>query len=213
MTYQIYDLFPTPLLTHKNFLSQEYFEQVKNLVINSEFIDGIDPKYKVHPTVSKNILKNLPIVKEEIIETFKEYARNVLRVNFDIDFVIGSSWGTMTKPGEESKPHVHSNYYYSGCYYISDEPSAIEFSLGPSVYNYHERFMLRYIENNVYNNNKLIYYPEKNEIIFFPAYLKHQISKNKSNTNRYSIAFNIHPSGYYGLHDSQIHIQVIDDLD
>jgi uncharacterized protein (TIGR02466 family) len=213
MTYQIYDLFPTPLLTHKNFLPQEYLEQVQNVVINSEFIDSNNSKYEIHPTVSKNILKSLPIIKEEIMETFKEYARNVLRINFDTDFVMGSSWGTMTKPGEESSPHTHSNYYYSGCYYISDEPSAIHFSLGPSVYNYHERFMLRYIDNNVYNNNKIVYHPEKNEIIFFPAYLKHQISRNESDTNRYSVAFNIHPTGYYGLHDSQIHIQVIDDLD
>lgn len=213
MSYQIYDLFPTPILTHKNFLPDEYAEQVQNLVINSEFVDRSDSKYGVHPTVSKNILKHLPLIKEEIMETFKEYARNVLRVDVSIDFVMGSSWGTMTKPGEESKPHVHSNYYYSGCYYLSDNPSPIEFFLGPSVYNYHERFMLRYIDNNNYNTNRIVYPAEKNEIIFFPAYLKHQISKNNSDENRYSVAFNIHPSGFYGRHDSQIHIQVIDDLD
>lgn len=213
MTHQVYDLFPTPLLTYKNFLPEEYINQIQNVLVNAEFIDRSDEKYGVRPTVSKNILKHLPVVKEEILETFKEYARNILKIDFSIDFAIGSSWGTLTKPGEESKPHVHSNYYYSGCYYISDDPSALEFSLGPSVYNYHERFMLRYVENNFYNNNKLLYYPEKNEIVFFPAYLKHQITKNKSNENRYSIAFNIHPTGVYGLHDSQIHVQIIDDLD
>ncbi len=213
MTYQIYDLFPTPLLTQQNFLSKENLEKVQNIVFNAEFFDHSNEKYGVNPTVSKNILKTLPEVKQEITETFKEYARNILRIDFSIDFVIGSCWGTLTKPGQESRPHVHSNYYYSGCYYITDEPSAIEFHLGPSVYNHHERFMFKYLEHNAYNNNKLIYYPVKNEIIFFPAYLKHQITKNTSDKNRYSLAFNIHPSGGYGRHDSQLHIPVIDDLD
>jgi uncharacterized protein (TIGR02466 family) len=209
----MYDLFPTPLLTYQDFLSEEYVKQVENLVANTEFEDKSNEVYGVNPSVSKNILKQVPEVKQEIIETFKEYARNILRIDFNVDFVIGSSWATLTKPGQRSSPHIHANYYYSGCYYVTDEPSSIEFQLGSSVYNHHERFMFKYIEHNKYNNNRLIYYPSKNEIIFFPSCLKHQIAKNDSNKNRHSIAFNIHPCGIYGRNDSQLHIQVIDDLD
>ncbi len=206
-------MFPTPLLIHKNFLPEEYFNQVKNLVENADYDGNTNLQYKVQASVSKNILKHLPIIKEEIIETFKEYARNILGIDSTIDFVIGSSWGTMTKPKEDSQPHTHANYYYSGCFYISENPSPIEFHLGPWIYNHHERFLFNYTQINQYNSNKITYHPEKNEIIYFPSYVKHQITENTSNENRYSLAFNIFPDGIYGDYDSKIHLKVIDDLD
>lgn len=213
MTYQIHHIFPTPLLSHKNFLPKEYLDQVIDCAIKQEYKSGHYENNKVKSSITNNFLKNLPWFKEEITETFKEYAYNILKVDMNVGFKIGSSWTTLTHPNNNSKSHTHANYYYTGCFYLTGDPSPIEFHLGSSVYNYHERFFLNYSEMNEYNANVISYQPEQNEIIFFPSYLKHGIGTNTSNEDRYSMAFNIHPVGTYGNLDSTIHIEVIDDLD
>ena len=213
MSYEIHHMFATPLLTHKNFLPQEYFYELIAYSLAEEYESIPNADGKVRATVSKNFLKKLPWLKEEIIETFKEYARNILRVDPSIDFKIGSSWVSLTDPGHESKDHTHANYYYSGCFYLSDDPSSIDFSLGSYIYNFHERFLFKYAEVNEYNSNRISYHGEKNEILFFPSHVKHRISKNTSDTPRYSLAFNIHPVGRYGMLDSSIHVDIIEDID
>ena len=219
MTHEIINIFPTPILSCRNFLPEQYINELINMLENCEYIlyddeDDIERSKKVNQSKSQNILRDFPVVKNEIIETFKEYAYNVLKVEMSkVNFKIGSSWGVKLFPGGKSRKHTHANYYYSGVLYLTENPSPIEFLLGPHVYNFHERFMFDYSEGNQYNANKLTYNPEINEILFFPAYLKHHITQNKLDQIRYSIAFNIHPSGIYGRKDSTVHIEVIDDLD
>jgi len=213
MNHKVHNIFSTPLFSHKNFIPQEYFFEIEQEVKNAEYEPLHNGKDKVFMSTSKNFLKKLPSLKKKITETFKEYAYNTLSIDQSVEFVVGSSWSTMTSPNGESTEHTHANYYYSGCYYITENPSPINFFLGPYIYNYHERFLFNYKRLNQYNSNKISYVPEKNELIFFPSYVKHQIEKNESDKNRYSIAFNFHPSGIYGREDSSIHVQVIDDLD
>lgn len=217
--HNIIDVFPTPILSYKNFLPEQYVNELKNMLKNCEYLlydneDEIERKNNVTQSKSQNILREFPVVKNEIIETFKEYAYNVLKVEMmELDFKIGSSWGVKLVPGADSIKHTHANYYYSGVLYLTENPSAINFFLGPHVYNFHERFMFDYSEVNQYNANRLTYIPEINEILFFPSHLKHQISRNTSDAVRYSIAFNIHPSGIYGRKDSTVHVEVVDDLE
>lgn len=216
MTHEIINIFPTPMLSCKNFLPEQHINELHNMLKNCEYTPTEFPEFAspgLQASVSNNILKQFPIVKNEIIETFKEYAYNIIKVDEKLDFKMGSSWGVKILPGGMSRKHIHANYYYSGCLYVTENPSSIEFLLGPHVYNYHDRFLFKYSEVNQYNANKVTYDPQINEILFFPAYLKHQVSRNNTDENRYSIAFNIHPSGIYGKHDSTIHIEVIDDLD
>jgi uncharacterized protein (TIGR02466 family) len=211
MSYQLYPIFSTPLFIYKDFLPEKNLNELLELAKQQEYVS--EGEKKVKASVSNNFLRHFPDVKEEILETFKEYVRNILRVQPDLDFKIGSSWTTMTEPQCESNEHTHANYYYSGVLYLSENPSAINFYLGSYIYNYHERFLFEYSEVNEYNSNKISYIPQKNELIFFPAYVKHQVSINLTNEDRYSMAFNIHPSGKYGKRDSSIHVEVIEDLD
>jgi uncharacterized protein (TIGR02466 family) len=225
--HNIIEVFPTPILSYKNFLPEQYVNELRHMLenceytiydeegeIESEYPTGVERKKQVDQSKSQNILREFPAVKNEIIETFKEYAYNVLKVEMmKLDFKIGSSWGVRIVPGADSIKHTHANYYYSGVLYLTENPSPINFFLGPHVYNFHERFLFNYSEVNQYNANRLTYIPEINEILFFPSHLKHQISRNTSDAVRYSIAFNIHPSGIYGKKDSTVHVEVVDDLE
>ena len=215
MTYQIHHIFPIPLFSYKNFLSEEYFDEVTKFAFDQTFKNRVYPNEnnKVRAGSTKNFLKDLPWLKNQIIELFNEYTKNVLLVDDNLEFAIGSSWITLTEPGSDSNQHIHPNYYYTGCFYLSDSPSPISFFKGTTVYNHEERFQFKFGGVNQYNSNSISYTPEKNEILFLPSYLSHKISKNTSNQNRYSLGFNIHPIGVYGSRDSTIHVQIIDDLD
>jgi uncharacterized protein (TIGR02466 family) len=213
MSYQIHHIFPTPLISYKNFLPEEYFDEAKKIIMAEEYENYHNRTGLTKSTTTKNILKKIPWLNEEIIETFKEYIRNIHMVDMSVDFKIGSSWGTLTEPDGFCQWHTHGNYYYSGCMYFSENCSPISFGSASYMYDYHQRFMFKYAEVNKYNSNEMKYLPQKNEILFFPSYVRHAIAKNKTNEDRYSIAFNIHPTGIYGEHDSTIHIEVIDDLD
>jgi len=43
-----------------------------------------------------------------------------------------------------------------------------------------------------------------NTLILFPSNLRHKIDVNKSDKDRYSLAFNINPSGYIGGRDGRV---------
>ena len=41
-------------------------------------------------------------------------------------------------------------------------------------------------------------------IIFFPSDIQHKIAENKTNKDRYSLAFNFYPVGNIGVRDSNV---------
>jgi uncharacterized protein (TIGR02466 family) len=211
MIYKVHDIFATPVFSSKDFLSEENLKDLFESAKNEE--------YKKTPSESKisltnNFLKKFPTIKNDILKVFDDYCLNILKINLEeLQFKMGSSWTTLTKPNDTSHQHFHSNYYYSGVIYLSENPSPISFYLGPYIYNFRERFTFNHTHTNKYNTDKVSYYPEKNELIFFPSYVTHQIEKNISDKDRYSLAFNIHPSGVYGQKDSKIHVEVFDDLE
>ena len=61
-----------------------------------------------------------------------------------------------------------------------------------------------------FSSNEVAHTPSMGQVVFFPSYLTHQISKNRSEEDRFSIAFNILPNGIFGLHDSTANISVLE---
>ena len=74
--------------------------------------------------------------------------------------------------------------------------------------------MLEYVKEenfNIFNARSWQYSPENGLIVMFPAELWHRIEKNRSNTTRYSLAFNVMPVGQigYSTHDSHCTINLL----
>ena len=61
-------------------------------------------------------------------------------------------------------------------------------------------------EWNAFNSDIWKIEPVPNTLLIFPSLLQHSILKNKSDKNRYSIAFNVLPTGRFGQGDSTIYI-------
>ena len=53
-------------------------------------------------------------------------------------------------------------------------------------------------ERNMFNSEIFDFKPKKSHLIVFPSTLDHQVMVNRSTITRYSLAFNLFPTGTWG---------------
>jgi uncharacterized protein (TIGR02466 family) len=146
------------------------------------------------------LLKKYPRIEKILLNKFKEVAKENLY--YENDFIISTSWMSRTEPGGYSQMHMHKNSFYSGVYYFNEydeDSSALEFETPLTSY---PDFQLIPTEFNVMNSNSWRIWPQKNLLVLFPSFVRHGVLENRSNETRYSLAFNIVPTGHYGEGDS-----------
>lgn len=204
--FQIFPLFPqTVSISHLTEVdSKKTMNILKKLEwMKTDFSKQFPMKGQNYVTCSFNILSNFKGLEEMFNEHVSLYIKNVLK--YETQFKIFTCWATKTEPESYSRLHNHSNSWLSGVYYPEgDKDFKISFMDSKT-----EWFMDRPIEYNTYNESSKEFTANKNMLIIFPSYLRHQILPNKSKKDRYSIAFNIMPVGqinYPG--DSQIDLNI-----
>jgi len=131
---------------------------------------------------------------------------NIKYLKYKNNFKITTSWVTKTLPSQTSNYHNHRNSMFSGVLYIqTDENSG---GINFSKFNNDSNILLDAEEYNLYNSNDYTIAPENGTLIFFPSEIYHKILKNNSNIIRYSIAFNLFPTGSLGYGDSSINLKI-----
>ena len=176
-------------------LKKEDYEDLNN--VSDKFMRGDDLC-----ETSKNfyILEQecFIFLKNKILKYVNDFFKTKLFFNKN-NFTITTSWIAKTPPGKLSHWHNHNNCYYSGVFYIdtAKECGDIIFSTFDS-----NIFSIQSTEINQYNSKVFSVPVENDRIVLFPAEIYHKISKNNSNKDRYSIAFNIMPTGKIGHNDS-----------
>jgi uncharacterized protein (TIGR02466 family) len=149
-----------------------------------------------------SVLNELEDLKLEIDNCCNHFIKNILSMN--CSFNIFNSWFTKTKPSGFSDSHVHSNSWFSGCFYPEHNK---DFNI--KFYN-DNLFAFKDDINNfgIYNSRDWIINPQKNQLILFFSTLRHEICQNKSEQDRYSLAFNVLPNGIFGVGDSKVNFQI-----
>jgi uncharacterized protein (TIGR02466 family) len=169
-----------------NYLQKEKYINHSNDLVNCSEL-----------TENKKILKKQKMLEKYIMSHFNYFKDNVLFFK-NLKFKITTSWGTRSKIGSESEYHNHSNCWYSGVYYLQNDNSPIKFK----NFNKLHSFFHEPENNNLYNSHVYTIEPKINTLIIFPHYLYHKIEK--TNSERFSIAFNLMPVGNIGFQDSFI---------
>jgi uncharacterized protein (TIGR02466 family) len=175
--------------------------QIKKL----KFLPG-GPKHSAQGE-SRHIFSNFQREKDIVMSYFNKFKNDVLQYK-NTDFEMTTSWATKTIDNTSSHSHNHKNSYYSGILYLDftgtgGEIEFEDFGLKPSS------FLLNTPTNtNLFNCQTINFTPEKNLVLFFPSYVVHNIRPYFGSSPRYSIAFNVHPIGKYGLNDSYIDISL-----
>ena len=140
-------------------------------------------------------------LKDIILKEFYSYAYDGMR--FTNKFRITTSWFTKIVSGEGCQLHNHLNCFMSGLLYLQTPPNCGDIVLQDFD---DKRFNLMPIEFNVLNSREWIYTPKEGLILFFPGEIYHKVEVNKSEQTRYSLAFNIIPTGLIGDETSDSHL-------
>ena len=166
-------------------------------------------------TQQKDVLDNLVIHPNELIEEMgildrpevksmkdvvfshvKKYEKDVCGFKSSLSFKLTESWYKETVPGDDHIDHNHPNSMLSGVVYLNV----------PKGNTHHEGLNLIHIENRgvfkhhdfrydytptKYNQISTFIPVETGDIVLFPSYLYHFVSRNESeNESRRIISFN-----------------------
>ena len=133
-------------------------------------------------------------LKDKLMKELYLYTSDVMK--YPNEFEINTSWFTMSTKGQSSKFHNHSNCMMSGVLYLQTSENS-----GNIIFeNFNnERYSLDIKEYNVFNSPRWSLKPEDGQLVIFPSEVHHKIAENKSDTTRYSLAFNLIPTGLLGV--------------
>jgi len=186
------DLFACPFYFDKIALDDK---QVMNAIDNNTFLGAMSINENVLETDFKFLFDPIDKIVSEIMSQmeFKEYK-------------IFTSWISKTVAGyRHGQDHMHSNSFFSGVLYLTDEASPIIFR-HPLPWRWntsrHDG------TDGILKSNAFVFEPKKGDIVLFPSHVFHIISPHKKTICRYSIAFNVHPTGQYGTRDSTINVSI-----
>lgn len=201
---EILNLFPTPvgiINVTEDLSPLEKF--IKNLPYN-KIAEGSS-----QISLRLDVLEDFPKVSQLLLKKFGEYVKNISPDH--LDFQITTSWGTrcLGKVGNYSSVHSHKNSMYSGVLYFSNCESSGYFKVYDPLDDHKNFYIGENRSPNLYSSSMFMIKPEKNDLIFFPSYIKHMITPYYEKENRYSLAFNIVPVGRFGGEDSTLTIKNI----
>ena len=196
---QIYPLFASPLIVNIINLNTYKLEKDIKSFDKIEF-EKIGSEGGCQITTNRRILKEYPKLKNSILNEFKKTIKDNFK--YDNDFMITTSWVVKTPFEAYGQSHCHKNSFYSGIYYFGEYPKDCGNLEIESPILHHTYFLILPTEYDFNTSTNYTVYPQSNLLIFFPSYLRHRITKNKNQSTRYSLAFNIVPLGEYGNVDS-----------
>lgn len=185
---EIHKLFYTPLFSSNISLeNKDVYPAISQTTFN-----GND-----HMSVDTDVLNN----------TFKflrvpicAFAGKVMHeLGFD-GFSVYSSW--LTRTTNDNMPiqdHSHTNSFLSGVVYLHDGCSPLLLR-SPMPWRWSSG------KSNEITASGYLFEPKLGDVIIFPSNISHIITPMQEPVTRYSVAFNIIPTGIFGSRDSKINL-------
>ena len=170
---------------------------------------------KVSDAIKSTTCLHAMSIDENILETnfkflYDSIDKIVSKVMSELGFVkynIFSSWMTKTAIGyRHGLDHMHCNSFLSGVLYLTDKASPILFR-HPMPWRWSSGLDDK--NDGMVKSNQFVMSPMKGDIVLFPSHVHHLIMPHKNPQVRYSIAFNVHPTGQYGARDSTINVSIL----
>jgi uncharacterized protein (TIGR02466 family) len=162
-----------------------------------------------HITKNKYVLNDLPDLKKELNIHIENYLKKYLKVNNKLNFYFLNSWIVKHLPNDFAQQHCHGNSLISGVLYLNvpENSGDIKFHKSYSYQNlFHQSILIDFEEYNYTNAETWTVKSQKNSLLLFPSFLEHSVTKNLSNENRYSLAFNLFVKGKIGKNEYQLNL-------
>ena len=202
--FQIHNLWPVPVYKSEIPVREKWKVLIKGLEYERTHVNNSD--------ISKDrfLLNSMPELKKEIEQHCENYVRRYLTVKDKIKFYLLNSWCNIHGPGEFSQIHCHGNSILSGVYYpiFPKNSGHIAFHKAWNFKNISDQsIMLEFEEHNNITAQQYQIDIKEGNIVLFPSHIDHSVDKNKSNENRFSIAFNFFVKGVFGKEEYKLEIK------
>ena len=189
---EIFAIFPTPI-----------YVSILNRNLNKKELTTINKlkknKNKGNIVSENSYVLELPIfdnLKKELNIFIKDYFKNILTSNDNVEPYITQSWINYTKENQFHHEHKHPNSLVSGVLYINadDENDSIKFYKD----NY-QQIELIPKQWNLFTSTLWWFAVKTKNIFLFPSFLKHSVDIKKGTNTRISLAFNVFIKGSIGI--------------
>jgi uncharacterized protein (TIGR02466 family) len=191
MNAEVFPIFATPLYRSKlNFDHKKILDIAEKKEYN--WLTNANNGYKTNESYILNC-SEFTQLKQEIKKHIHFFVHDILKVRKDIKFYITNSWIMKHKKGNWSQNHHHSNSLISGIYYINvnEETGKIYFNKSQHFLNlFPSFFKILFDDYNYFNSRRIEILPCNDDLLLFPSHLYHEVEENKSEENRYCLAFN-----------------------
>ena len=158
-------------------------------------------------SITKNLYvlddKRFKFLKDKIMEEFYKFSRGEMK--YPNEFEITTSWFTKTTKNQSCQFHNHNNCMISGILYLQTNENSGNIVM--QDFN-NKRYDLAVDEQNMYNSSEWGIGPCDGLLLFFPSEVHHKIEKNKTDTIRHSLSFNLTPTGLIGFESTDSHMTI-----
>lgn len=194
-SYDVLPLWATPVYSSTLKIDDDVKSFMKNL--SYERVQANNGYYSINKRVLD--IDRMTSLRTEILEHVNVYARDVACVSKNIEFYITNSWVMKHEASDWSQSHCHTNSIFSGVYYfdIPENSGAFFFEKDGSGFNlFPSTIDLPVSSWNSFNSKAWQITPRNDLIIMFPSQLKHSVTRNDSQHERYCLAFNVFVKGH-----------------
>jgi uncharacterized protein (TIGR02466 family) len=131
------------------------------------------------------VVHHLPSLSNQIVVQVRKYLEMIGNEKPYI-IHIDDMWVNVYRPNDYMNMHDHKSVDISGVYYFqtNTEDGDIVFNNPCDLMSYTK--LLGDIDKNVFKVK-----PEEGKMLLFPGWLKHSVNRNKTDSNRISVSFNI----------------------
>ena len=202
--FKVHNLWPIPVYEGEIPIREKWKILIKGTEYERTHVNNSDI------SIDRYLLNSMPELKTEIENHCESFVRKYLKVKNNAQFYLQNSWSNIHGPNEDSQIHYHGSSLLSGVYYpiLPKNSGNISFHRGNIYTNiFHKSIRFEYDEHSYLTADQYVVNLKEGVIVLFPSHLEHRVELNKSNENRYSIAFNFYVRGKFGKEEYQLEIK------
>ena len=202
--FQILNLFPTPVMVHDDIPTTE--KQRDFVYAQKWYRPPADNGWLTnnHYLLDEPVMKTL---KDDIMKGFDKFIRDQMGIPERMGFRMTNSWAVKHNSGDWGQGHIHTNCVFPGVYYMDTNENNGNISFSRDVDKHTLPLTFRpgaYTKRTDFNTDEVLLESKNNRLVIFPSNLNHRVDTNRSDWDRYSIAFNFFPTGHWGENEHEL---------
>ena len=139
-----------------------------------------------------------PVIKQMMEEVTAKFNLVFYQLGYkrEMRLEISHAWSNVGNNLHIDAPHMHPSSFFSASLYLSDAEMTADAEecgglklISPAPISRLKNIPDIIDDWNAYTSDSLTIYPQDKKLVIFPSWLMHYVTRNRTNSKRYSIAF------------------------